>query len=117
MAKLVEISEKKAMHRLADVKRVQTRLDSAKSAVLDIQNNLNSAIGAFKRITNIDPYKLKRPKTITAKLGKVSKNEIPSVARANFGLRALASDRDSRDIQFKQQLGQRYPEVFLFSAG
>lgn len=113
MSKLVEISEKEGNASLADVKRVQTRLDAAKSAVLDIENGLKSAIGAFKRITDINPDKLKRPKTITAKLGKVSKSEIPSVARANFELRALASDRDSLDMQFKQQFGQRYPEFFL----
>lgn len=113
MAKLVEISEKEGNASLADVKRVQTRLDSAKSAVLDIENNLKSSIGAFKRITDIDPEKLKRPKTITAQLGKVSKSEIPAVARANFGLRALASDRESLDLQLKQQFGQRYPEFFV----
>jgi len=113
MSKLVEISEKEGNASLADVKRVQTRLDAAKSAVLDIENGLKSAIGAFKRITDINPDKLKRPKTISAKLGKVGKDEIPSVARANFELRALASDRDSLDLQFKQQFGQRYPEFFL----
>ncbi len=112
MAKLIIISEEEGNATLADVKRVQTRLDSARSAVLDIENNQQTAMSAFKRITDIDARRLKRPKSISAALGRVKKSDIDLVARNNHALRAVVADQDSLDEQFRQQRAKRYPELF-----
>ena len=112
MARLIGISEEEGNATLADVKRVQTRLDSAKSAVLDIENNQQTAMSAFKRITDIDARRLKRPKSISAALGRVKKSDIDLVARNNHALRAVVADQESLDQQFLQQRAKRYPELF-----
>lgn len=113
MAKLVKMSEAEGNATLADIKRVQTRLDSAKSAVLDIDNGLQGASGAFKRITNMNPKKLKRPKVLSARLGRIKPDQIEAVTRNNLALRALIADRESLYSQFQQQTGKRYPEMYL----
>ena len=113
MSDLVVLTEKEGNGTLADVKRVQTRLDAAKSAVLDIDNGLQAAIGAFKRITDIDPKQLKRPKSISAKLGRIKSDEFNQVAKNNPTMRALLADQESLREQYKQQTGKRYPELFV----
>ncbi len=112
MARLIGISEEEGNATLADVKRVQTRLDSAKSAVLDIENNQQTAMSAFKRITDIDARRLKRPKVISAALGRVKQGDIDLVARNNHALRAVVADQESLNQQFRQQRAKRYPELF-----
>ncbi|MFK7901886.1 MAG: TolC family protein, partial [Nitratireductor sp.] len=112
MAKLVKLSEQGGNATIADVKRVETRLDSANSAKLNSEDALKDTITAFKRLTGISPYNVKKPKKIVPKVRKSIKEQWRNVASKNPKLLSLEADRLSLEKQLKQQKAKLLPEIY-----
>lgn len=112
IAKFVMLSEEGGNSTIADVKRVETRLDSAKSAKLNSDDALKDTITAFKRLTGVSPYEIKRPKKLVPRIKKNIKEQWRTVAAKNPKLLSLEADRLSLEKQLKQQQSTLLPEVF-----
>lgn len=112
IARLVKISEQEGNSTVADVKRVTTRLDAARNVLIDVESALQSANNAFQRITDIDPTRLTRPKTLNAPTDSLKENDIETLITKNPELIGFYADQESLIAQTKQQFGNYFPELF-----
>lgn len=112
IANLIRLSEQGGNSTVADVKRVETRLGAANSAKLNNENLLKDSITSFKRLTEIDPSKIKKPKNILARsnaaLIGVNKNRL----RNNPKLRSLHLDSLSLEKQLNKQNKALLPKIY-----
>lgn len=112
IAKLVRLSEEGGNSTVADVKRVETRLDGANSAKLTGEDSLKDAIAAFKRLTGFEPNKVKKPKNIIPKSTKVLSGVSSTMLESNPKLKSLHLDTLSLGKQLSQQYKKRYPKIY-----
>ena len=112
IAKLVKLSEEGGNSSVADVKRVETRLDSAYSSKISNENALIDSSTAFRRVAGFKPQSIKRPKL----LSPANYETKPGGTKANIinnpKLRSLAADEFSLVKQLKQQRATLYPELY-----
>lgn len=112
IAKLVRLSEEGGNSTVADVKRVETRLDGANSAKLTGEDSLKDAIAAFKRLTGFEPNKVKRPKNIIPKSSNFLSGVSSKMLESNPKLKSLHLDTLSLGKQLSQQYKKLYPKVY-----
>lgn len=111
-AKLVKISEREGNSTVADVKRVTTRLDSARNTLIDIESALQSANNAFYRIAGVKAKRLKSVRKLSASVTPSRDSEIEDLIKKNPALIAAFVDQESLIEQTKQQYGTKFPELF-----
>lgn len=117
MARIIRLGEEAGNNSVADVQRVETRLDGAKSSKLNFDNSRKDAETAFKRLTNVNPQAVKRPKdlqSITGRRFAKSSGDVDyhHLIAQNPKLKAIAADKASLERQLKQQRSALLPELF-----
>lgn len=112
IAKLIRLSEQGGNSTLADVKRVETRLDAANSAKLNNENLLKDSITAFKRLAETDPNKIKKPKNILAKSSTTLSGVNSNNLRDNPKLKSLHLDARSLERQLNKQNKALLPKIY-----
>ena len=110
--RLVKISEEGGNASLADVKRVETRLDSANSNKLNNENQLKNASSSFKRVTNLSPNQVKRPKKLSLGRAVPPQKNINGLITQNPKLVSYNADIESLNYQLKQQKAMIMPDLY-----
>lgn len=111
ISKLVKLNQEGGNATVADVKKVKTRLDAAKSQQVTNENALKDAIAAFRRLTKLEPSSIIRPRHLAPRLPKISAKNLASHIARNPKLRAFAADRSSLQQQLKQQNASLFPNL------
>lgn len=112
IAKLVRLSEQGGNSTVADVKRVETRLDSANSAKVNNENSLKDSIAAFKRLTDVEPKKIKKPRNIIPKSTSALSGVKTNSLKNNPRLKSLHLDALSLEKQLNKQTRTLYPKIY-----
>jgi outer membrane protein, adhesin transport system len=113
LVRLVKLNEEGGNATVADVKRAETRLESAKSDRLNLANNQEDAIAAFRRLTGVGPETVKSPDDLAPK-GKVRElKDIEKLIAVNPLLRSMMADKRSLESQWLQQTSALRPEFFV----
>lgn len=111
--RIVALNEENGNATVADVKRVETRLEQAKSERLNQANAQEDAVAAFRRLTGVAPDRISGPKRLAPESKAQQFEEIEEIIHANPRLRSLIADRQSLEKQLKTQRAQLRPELFL----
>lgn len=114
MQKLVRMNAEGGNATEADVKRIETRLDAAQSDKLQNDDRLKDSIAAFKRLTEMDPSTVLRPKRL-APVTLSNDYSIEAMVHNNPKLLSVAADQRSLEKQLAHQKATLYPELFAQS--
>lgn len=112
--KLVKASEQEGNATQADVQRAFSRLENARTQVIDFETNRQTAIGRFRRLTGLEPGKLRMPPTFSRQ-ANLRRRDIKNILRRNPRLIAIARDSESLKKQAKSQRATSMPS-FRFEA-
>ncbi|MEO0328949.1 MAG: TolC family protein [Pseudomonadota bacterium] len=112
IVKLIGVREEGGDATLADVKKAETRLDTANSQKLENQNRLKDSITTFKRMTELDPSKVKRPNYLIRRFNPKVAGNVETAILNNPRLQSISADRESLEYQLKQQKAAMLPELF-----
>ncbi len=113
--RLVSESQKAGNASLADVKRVTTRLEKAKTNLIDLQSRKQNAREEFIRLTGLSPQNLMPPPRLKAPLPprNISSSDYPD----NPELLSVRADIDSLRAQAKTARANFKPSIELDVSG
>lgn len=114
MENLVRMNAEGGNGTAADVKRIETRLDAAQNDKLQNDDRLEDSIAAFKRLTEMDPSRVLRPRRLAA-VTLNNEYSIEAMVYNNPRLLSTAADQRSLEKQLAHQKATLYPEFFAQS--
>ncbi|MEO1014531.1 MAG: TolC family protein [Pseudomonadota bacterium] len=101
----------------AELRRVGTRLDRARTAMLDAENRRENAINNFRNVTGLAPGRLTEPKVDVAAADYLNDLTIDDILARNFRIQAFVRDGNSLRHQIKATNRSYLPEVNLDVVG
>ncbi len=101
----------------AELRRVGTRLDRARTAMLDAENRRENAINNFRNVTGLAPGRLMAPSVDVAAASYLNDQTVDDILARNFRLQAFVRDGNSLRHQIKATNRLYLPEVSLDVVG
>jgi outer membrane protein, adhesin transport system len=95
-----------------DTQQVQERVEAAKAALAQFQQNLDEARGAFRRAIGIEPYNLRIPGRL-ASLPRSKDESLAITLDHNPTIQAAQADRDAARHDFDSTAGAFVPTIAL----
>ncbi|HAT86252.1 MAG TPA: hypothetical protein DCS30_10095 [Rhizobiales bacterium] len=109
---LVKASEGEGNGTQADVERAFSRLENARTQVIDFETERQKAIGRFRRISGIEPGKLKMPPSFN-KQARLTRADIDRLLENSPRLHSIQADSRSLEAQIKAQTSSFLPSLNL----
>ena len=106
---LIKANEAEGNGTVADVQRVSSRLDKARTGLIDLKSNREDAVEAFRRLTKISPDNLVRPKD--RERTELTDEEIDIVIDSSPVIRSYLADLASLDEMADAIRAGRKPKV------
>lgn len=113
IVRLVKLNESGGNATVADVKRAETRFESAKTDQLSLASKRKDAVAAFRRLTGADPESVKSPLELAPKGKTRELKDIERLIASNPLLRSMNADKQSLESQWQQQQSTLRPEIFV----
>lgn len=101
----------------AEVNRALTRLERARTNMIDFENRREAAIGAFRRITGLEPGTLVRPQFDMSSAYDLNESNLDYVLSRHPALESAFRDYNSIDHQLESAKLAYLPEVRLDVTG
>ncbi len=109
---LVKASEGEGNGTQADVERAFSRLENARTQVIDFETERQKAIGRFRRISGIEPGKLKMPPSFD-KQARLTRVDVDRLLENSPRLHSIQADSRSLEAQIKAQNSSFLPSLNL----
>jgi TolC family type I secretion outer membrane protein len=109
---LVKANEGEGNGTQADVERAFSRLENVRTQVIDFETARQKAIGRFRRISGIEPGKLRMPPQYT-KQAQLNRADISSLLDNSPRLHSIQADSKSLRSQIKSQKATFLPAIDL----
>jgi outer membrane protein TolC len=113
LVQLVKLNEQNGNGTQADVSRIDARVAETENIRTEVKTAHQIALDEFHRLTNLEPGRLRRPKSITSNLPPNAQSALEIAQKSNPSLLALAAAGVSFDHALDEVHAQSLPRLEL----
>jgi outer membrane protein TolC len=113
LVQLVKLNEQNGNGTLADVSRIDARVAETENIRTEIKTAYQIALDEFHRLTNLEPGRLSRPKSVAPNVPKTAQDALDLAGQSNPSLLALAASGDSFRHALDELDAQSLPRLEL----
>jgi outer membrane protein TolC len=113
LVQLVKLNEQNGNGTLADVSRIDARVAETENIRTEIKTAYQIALDEFHRLTNLEPGRLSRPRSVASDVPKTAQEALELAKQSNPSLLALAASGDSFKHALDELDAQSLPRLEL----
>lgn len=117
LAKLVEASQRDGNGTVADVQKIRSRMIEVRATRTDIDTELRGALDEFRRLVNIEPGQLRRPRDPANLIPRTLEAALDEAPDSNPGLLAYGAAVRSASAQIEAVDAQKMPKLEVQGEG